>query len=338
MPRTNVKNDSMKKQGSQQSMKRVPRPPQAPQNGNSSFGSRRGGRRQRRPPNGADDLIKQAGQRGTDFRAPVRDVPSGRMNSLVPAGVINLVPVTATVYDRAVSYLAMGIVLKAMHHGYNWKDASGTITPYGSYLRIIAVVKAAMAGSAPLIQQAPDWFWVLLQALKQKVVPFKTGRVKYDWQFVDSGQGDGNALNLGAPSTAEAYVLFWGRTGLTTQTVNGIPVIGAFSPTAQDQEDSLADLFAWFVTNRNSKMMQESDAPQFMLNDTSAFSSVYATFGNSFFSPAGVRSDVQSERQIDSPILSKFAQWNSEETPGYRGNQKYITSGGSACYLGARIC
>lgn len=280
-----------------------------------------------------DKLLKAVGQRGTDPRAPQNQVKSSIKNSLVAAGYTNTLTVTAEAQDRAIAYVAMGIVLKALKNGYQWKNGSSGICPYNAFLRIITVLRSFMEGSELLVTNAPAWFWTLCNAIKPKIASFKTGQLRYDWQVWTSGQGTDVTFNLNG---ADPYFLYWGVPGLVEETVNGFQVL---SPppniTEAAQIESLQDLFGWYNSNQGHEL---TTMPTFNVDrDTSAFTAVYPELGSSFFSPGACKTTLYSERQIDCPILAKFATYQPLTEAQYRGWQKGGTSGGSASYLGARM-
>jgi hypothetical protein len=282
---------------------------------------------------GQDRLLKAVGQRGTDPRSPQKQTPNSIQNSLVVSGYTTTLPVLAEAQNRAISYVAMGIVLKALKNGYQWKNGPTGISPYNAFLRIISILRSYMNGAEPLLTNAPSWFWTLCHAIKPKIVPFKTGQVRYDWTIFETGNGDDVTFSL---SGGQPYYIFWGVSGLSETTVNGFQILTPPPITTEEaQIESLQDLFGWFNSTYGHKL---TTTPVFDVDsDTSAFTAVYPELGSSFFTPGGAKTTIYSERQVDCPILAKFATYQPLTSAQYRGWQKGGTSGGSSCYLGARM-
>jgi len=280
----------------------------------------------------ADKLLQLQGQRGTDIRSPVGDSTIAVRDQQVVAGSNGITAIKCTYTDRAISDLAAGIVLKAMRHGYKWSDSSFGDCPYYAFRYLITIIKSAMNGTIPQIQQAPMWFWCLLYAIKQKTVNFKTAQVKYSWVETLSGESDDVAFTLG--TGPDAYTLFWGVTG--SSTINEIPVLAAppaYDPTTNQGATALNQMFSFYSGAGSGALVGDPGKTPFDY-DTSAFAACYAEMGSSFFTPGGLKTTFYSERQVDSPVLSKIAEY--QDGP-WRGWQKAGVTGGSTFYTGGRI-
>jgi len=277
----------------------------------------------------ASALMKVQGLHGTDVRAPTGKTVVAAQEDMTVSGSTNVLPVKCVYIDRSVSYLAMGIVLKACQRGFVSSDSSFKTAPYYAFRYIIDCVKSAMAGNIPQIQQAPIWFWDLLYAVKQKTVRFKTSEVKYSWVEQLSGQADDVAFVLG--TAPDAYTLFWGVPG-GAGTVNEIPVLAAPPAYVDQGPDSFNAMLSYYTGTGAGAMTGDPGSSPFD-RDSSAFAAVFPEIGESFFSPGAYKNTLQSERQIDCPVLAKFAQYQDGV---YRGWQQEKVSAGSACYLGGR--
>lgn len=307
------------KKGKGQSGERPKMPPR-PWRGEGSSGS------------AASALMKVQGLHGTDVRAPVGKTAGGAKDDMVVTGSTNVLPVKCVFIDRSVSYLAMGIVLKACQKGFISSDSSFKTCPYYAFRYIIECVKSAMDGNIPQLQQAPLWFWDLLYAMKQKTVRFKTSEVKYSWVEQQSGLADDVAFVLG--TAVDAYVLFWGVPG-GAGSINQIPLLAAppaYTPGTKQGPDSFNAMLSFYGGEGQGMMTGDPGSSPFD-RDSSAFAAVFPELGESFFSPGAFKNTLQSERQIDCPVLAKFAQYQDSL---YRGWQQEKVSAGSACYLGAR--
>jgi len=89
---------------------------------------------------------------------------------------------------------------------------------------------------------------------------------------------------------------------------------------------------SYYSGDGHGKMLGDPGSSPFD-RDASAFAAVFPEIGESFFSPGAFKNTLQSERQIDCPVLAKFAQYQDVI---YRGWQQEKVSAGSACYLGSR--
>jgi len=281
-----------------------------------------------------DALIRAQHVRGTDIRSISRVTQTEKFSASVVAGVTPCTRIVAFVNDRSVSYLAMGIVLRSIKKGLLAQQVS-TPVPYYSFVYLVQAFKNAMQGTVPTIQTAPRWFWEICYALKKKVSAFKTGEVAYEWQINDTGQGDNQNFELGVGE--DAYSIFWGTTG-TGITVDGFPAWGADAPyTDALGAGAISALFNLYEGVGLGTQVGDPGLNAYMYKDTSSYAVVFPELGQSFFSPGGARSTIYSERQIDSPMFSKFAEYQPPGTALWRGWQKAGVTGCSSSYIGPRI-
>lgn len=282
-------------------------------------------------------LLRDEGVRGVDVRSPSVATPSQRYEKSTVTGTVPTTKVSATVTDRSVSYLAMGIVLRAIKQGMiSQVITNATGAPYYCFRYLIDAFKNAMQGTIPAIQQAPMWFWVLVHAIKKKNGTCKTGYVSYEWIIEDTGLGDDQVFSLGVGE--DSYSVFWG-TSLSGSTVNGFPVLAPIPPYTQALgESAISALFDQFSAIGMGRQIADPGTSVCTERDTSAFCVVYPELGNSYESPGALRSTYYSERQVDSPLFAKFAIYQPPSTPNWRGWNKAGTTAGTTCYIGPRLC
>lgn len=286
----------------------------------------------------ADNLLRAQGLRGTDVRSPDGGTAAAVKQSLVLIGSNQVTPSIVDYNDRAVSYLAMGIVLKAIKSGFkaNFNGLENVnICPYYAFRYLIDIIKQAMAGSIPQLQTAPRWLWHLLFAVKAKTCNFKTAKIKYSWNELSSGLPD--SVNFVLGTAGNSYSVFWGVLDGSGNTVDGFPVLATppnWDPVGLPNQgpDSLNVMFSYLTGPQSELISQPSDST--FDNDSSAFCAVYPEIGESFFSQGGLKDSCYSERNIDSPILAKFGVYQERN---WRGWQKLMVTGGSSTYLGGRI-
>jgi len=278
----------------------------------------------------ANAMLHAAGARGTEILADAAQSPVGIAVDLVVPGSSSVVPVIATIEDRTISYLAMGIVLRAIKKGL-LQSQVGTSVPYYCFRYLIDAFTSCLKSGISLITEAPLFYWEIFHALKPKQINFKTGSISYTWEIVVTGQGDDQVFELGTASTS--YALFWGTAG-SASSVNGFPVLGAVPAYTQDLGLSVISKLWNYAAGRETKLIPDPGVKCTMYNDTSAFSVVYPEIGSSFFSVGAYRTTIYSERHIDSPILAKFAMYQPVGTPLYRGWQKAGLGAGSSSSVG----
>jgi len=226
-------------------------PSKQPKQSRAQGGQRRE-RRRNTLESAPDRLLKIQGNHGTDIRTPDGQTRGAAHDAMVVSGSSNVLSVSCNYIDRSVSYLAMGIVLKAMQKGYRYTDGSFLTCPYYAFRYIIDCVKSAMAGNIPQLQQAPMWFWDLLYALKQKTVRFKTAEIKYSWVELTSGQADDVAFTLG--TAVDAYTLFWGVGG-SLLTINVFQFLEHLRHTRPDQFKVPVHLMLCFHSTQEKELV-----------------------------------------------------------------------------------
>jgi len=278
----------------------------------------------------ADDRLHAAGAKGTEIMTDAAQASTGLAADLVLPGSSSVVPVLATIDDRSISYLAMGIVLRAIKRGLLQSQVSSAV-PYYCFRYLIDAFTSCLKSGISIITEAPLFYWEIFHALKPKQVNFKTGAVSYSWDIVVSGQGDDQVFELGTGATS--YAVYWG-TGGSADSVNGFPVLGSVPPYTQELGLEVISKLWNYAAGRETKLIPDPGVQCTMYNDTSAFSVVYPEIGASFFSVGAFRTTIYSERHIDSPILAKFATYQPVGTPKYRGWQKAGLGAGSSSSVG----
>jgi hypothetical protein len=283
----------------------------------------------------------EVGAHGVNPRLDTNEKPLNPQIADQSPGSITRVQVRARVQDRAIAYLAMGIVLKAIKKGSEAAQKS-TEFPYYQWRYLIDVITNTMTGGTMLLTTAPRWLWELLYALKPKERPCKTGSVSYSWDIINTGYGTDQQFQLGTGE--DNYSVFWG-TGVVesgTSSVNGFPVLGAVA--AYDPNNTTVNSAAlaalWpFLTNNISDIIGDPGADGVCTgHDTSAFSVVYPELGESYGSPGAVKTTIYSERHIDSPLLCQFAMYQPVGTPLWRGWNEARQGSGSPCMIGPVLC
>lgn len=277
-----------------------------------------------------DARLHAAGAKGTEILADVAESVVGMAADLVVPGSSSVIPVIATIEDRTISYLAMGIVLRAIKKGLMQSQTTDAV-PYYCFRYLIDAFSSCLESGVSLITEAPSWYWEIFHALKPKQVSFKTGAVSYSWKVVPTGQANDQVFELG--TGASQYAIFWG-TGGSGDAVNGFPVLGTVLPYTQVLGLAAIAKLWNYSGGRESKLIPDPGLACKMYNDTSAFSVVYPEIGASYFSVGAFRTTIYSERHIDSPILAKFAMYQPPGTPVYRGWQKAALGAGSASSVG----
>jgi len=288
-------------------------------------------------PTGADVLIKAEGGQGTDPRDPSHGTTSAARVALTLPSQLPVTKVVATVDDRAVSYIAMGIVLRAIKHGLLSQQTSTPI-PYYAFRYLNDALVSAMQGTVPALQQAPNWFWELLYAVKPKTAKCKTGQVSYSWNIIQSGQGFEQAFALG--SAADQYFIFWGNgANPDVESVNGFAALGPVPAyTVELGQTAISSLWNVYATQGLGQMVGDPGDGAFLFRDTSAFSVVYPEIGDSYFASGGLKTTIYSERNIDAPVLAKLAKYQPAGSTDWRGWHKAGASALSPCYMGTRAC
>jgi hypothetical protein len=238
---------------------------------------------------------------------------------------------------RSLAYLAMGIVLRALKHGWMGSNTIADKQPYFAFRYLIDTFTNALQGSFPALQSAPKWLWEICAALNPKTENFKVSKIVYTGAAVDGGIGEDVSFSLGAGD--ESYVLFWGQTGIVT--VNDFPTL--MSPGVYDQltngQASAQAMFEFFPQEGlNVRETQPEPSSLVMTHDTSAFAAVYSELGASYFNPAGMSHETFSERFISAPVFAKFVPYQGDgDEDNWRGFHRFAKSGGSASYIGPRL-
>lgn len=86
-----------------------------------------------------------------------------------------------------------------------------------------------------------------------------------------------------------------------------------------------------------TKLISDPESKAYTFKDTSAFSVVYPELGGSYLTPNAMRSTIYCERNIDSPLFAKFANYQPEGTEDWRGWHKAGVTGGSSALIGPAL-
>jgi hypothetical protein len=280
----------------------------------------------------ANTRVHETGMTGVDPRAGINESVTANQRMVQAVGSTTTLKVTAVTTDRSVSYLAMGIVLKAIKNG-SLSAQQSTEYPYWQFRYLVDVFTSIMLTGVVKLTVAPRWFWNLCYSLKPKVAPCKNGHADYIWKIQTTGQTNDEAFSLGA--SIDEYTLFWG-TFPSGNEVDGFPVLAPI-PTPYTDEAGLSSMSGlWpFVTPSGEELIADP-GPEGVLTskDTSAFSVVYPELGESFNAPGASRTTIYSERKIDCPMLAQFGQYQPNGTQFWRGWHKSRLGGGSSSSIG----
>lgn len=300
---------------------------------------RRVRRRNRKPVKDHDIVAVASGAHGTDVRAPAHTRKRIGEQPFAVSSQDPTLNVIAPIYYRPLAYLAMGIVLRAIKHGWGGGVGASDKIPYYAWRYLFDAFVSALNGAVPALQSAPLWLWEIFAALNPKTESFKTGRIVYTGNAVDDGEGLEVEFQLGLVS--EAYSIFWGIPG--SATVNGFNVLEppAAPYSADLGQASVQSMFDYYEgTGMNKRMTPPDPSQLIMTHDTSAFSPVYSEEGASFFSPCGAANEIFSERQIHSPLFAKFVFYQDtgvNEDYLWRGFHQIRKGGMGSSYIGPRM-
>lgn len=289
----------------------------------------------RKKADSARELAAREGQRGVDSRSQaVSAIP---LQASFVSEVTDVAVDSVATYDTtSISSLALGVVLNGIKKGWlNQTNDVGTASslgyPYYAYVKLYQSFTSAMLGTVPTLQNAPRWYWHIVQALNPKTLNYKTGRVNLKWN-VDVGAAN-VVPDLIFPYLGGNAVLGIAQFGAPT--VNGfIPVIGPGPYTADLGDAAINSLFTFYKAEGMTQMCPTFETP--CTKTGSAFAVCGAELGNSSGNGGGVISTIYSETAIHMPVLAKLAQYQPTGS-FYRGWQRIQVSGGSPCYTIPRL-
>jgi hypothetical protein len=282
-------------------------------------------------------LLKQVGGSGVDLRSRVNAVPGGQKTDLLVTGVDPSLDIQAVYDDRALQYLAMGTLLRAIKRGWLTQLADAGQHPYYAFRYLLDAYRSAANGSIPQLQQAPIYVWEVCYGLKPKTERFKTGTINYTTFDLDSlSEGDPAVIYELGP-TDEMFHLYWGLTSGGTPDVNGFSILlgPPASYTQAFGEKAIKCVWQAFDNTGLNKLVGDPGTDAFLCDDTSAMVASYSEFGQSYAAPGGCAVSLSSERFITCPIMSKFVTYQEQDF-GWRGWHEYRKSAGSATYIGPR--
>jgi len=280
-------------------------------------------------------IAAQEGQRGIDSRAQSASAVSFE-HSFVSEVTDVAIDSYATYDTASIQSLALGAVLNGIKKGWlNQTDDVAGISnlgyPYYAYVKLYQSFISAMLGTVPTLQNAPRWYWHVVQALAPKTLNYKTGRVNLKF-VVEAGAAaavpDYEFSYLGG--TAVLGIQVFGAA-----TVNGFLTVTSPAPYTPELGDAaINSLFTFYKADGLTEMSPTYETP--CRKTGSAFAVCGAELGNSSGDGGGVISTIYSETPIHMPLLSKIAKYQ----PGgsyYRGWQRIQVSGGSPCYTLPRM-
>lgn len=281
------------------------------------------------------NVQKLLGGKGQSLNAPSNDLESLR-SSMVVATMTKVLPIEATVPNKAIQNLSLGIVLKALKSGLAANIRGMSTNPFYMYRYLTDTFAAAMTGTVPKLQQAPVWFWELVYAIRKKQVSFKLSDVNYSWIF-QSTISDEVPIPMGIGSQAYSVVL--SQDSLPGQVLGFSLLAPTVVPYTQVLgEEAIGNLWAYCVGPAvMTKLVGDLGEKAYMYRDSSAFAVVYPELGDSFETSGGLKITVYSERQIDSPLMAKFSTYQPAGTAVWRGWQKAAATGGSTCLIGPTL-
>jgi len=285
----------------------------------------------------SDAVLHETGTKGEEIRNVSRAPKDSLKEKLVLPSADPSLDVPVKIDSRALQYLALGTVLRALRRGWLAQAVDPTINPYYAFIYLYNSYAAAVQGVIPQIAAAPRYFWELCYALKPKTVSFKTGQINYSPSVVDTLDEGVPAVRylIGGPS--EQLAVFWGVPG-QTGSVNGFPILIGPSAPYSDKlgEASIASLWQVFSGDGMNQIVADVGQDKSRLyKNSSAFAAVYAELGQSWQAAGAMATTIQSERFIQSPMLSKFTVYQDSEF-FWRGWHEYRKSAGSATYIAPR--
>jgi hypothetical protein len=274
------------------------------------------------------------GGKGEDLSSQANLSKEGRRGTMVVETQQTKVSITAIMPDRALEFVAMGVVLKGIQRGWMSSFIVGE-QPYYAWRYIIDALNSVLQGGQPIIQNAPIWLWELLAALAPKSSPFKTAFIDYKWQVNPFGLGVAPVYIYSGPSDPKS--ICWGTPG--TSTVNGYPVLNVPLPATYDQQLNGAASFSAlcrFLGEEGLNKMCPAITQPFLQRDVSSFAVTYPEIGQSYGTNGALAQTIYSEVNILSPLLSKFAEYQ-EPGPFYRGWHRALKGALSPTYVGCRM-
>jgi len=280
-----------------------------------------------------DKSYHEAGGHGINVLANAHEAEVNKQNDAVIPTASSTLSVTVEVQDRSISYLAMGIILRAIKRGLMTTQLNFEY-PYYSFRYLIEAFTSAAQSGVSIITEAPMWYWEIFHAIKPKIANFKTASIQYKWQILETGLGNEQVFNLGLGQ--DNYAVYWG-TGATGSSVNGFPVLGpAPLYTSELGLATIASLWS-FCSATTTPLIPDPGDKCATFGDTSMFAVTYPELGASFNSPGAFRTTIYSERHIDSPLFAKFGIYQPPGTSLWRGWHKAGLGGGSASMIGPQI-
>jgi len=287
-----------------------------------------------RQPRQPVNIQKLLGGKGQNINAPSNDLESLRQAMTVQT-MTSVLPIECTVPIKAIENLSLGIVLHALKHGLSAGTRGPDTNPYNMYCYLTEVFVGAMQGTVPKLQQAPCWFWELIYAIKKKESKFKLSSVSYSWLVPDLIT-DVSPIVMGVGAQAYSVCL---SASLLPGNVLSFPLIDTNPAyTTAIGEKAITNLWAYCRgTEKMTVLIGDPGESAYMDKDSSSFAVVYPELGDSYQTSGALKNTIYSERQIDSPLLAKFATYQPSGTAVWRGWQKAGASAGSTALIGPTL-
>lgn len=293
-------------------------------------------RANKKPETKAQKLLESTGGHGTEIRSISSRGKAADKAALVLPSQDPTLDVAVLYTSRALMYLAMGTVLRAIKRGYLSLLTDTDDSCYYAFRYLFEAYCQAVNGTIPALQQAPLYVWEICYALRPKTEAFKTGTINFQGvirDLVDTGIPNID-FPLG-PGPDEDYHIFWGNPGITQ--VNGFLTLQPPStPYSQALgESAIKSLWQCFDKDGLCILVGDPGTGCVLAHDTSSFAMNYSEIGTSYGAPGGMSTTLYSERFISSPMLSKFCEYQADNSP-WRGFHSFHKSAGSATYIGPR--
>jgi len=293
---------------------------------------RKGVKAQERVDSPARLIAKREGQRGIDSRSQTVSAITEEEEFVSQATDVSI-DQKVQYSDYSIQALAAGPVFLALKKGWLTQvgdgDDSSSSTPYHAYVKLYQSFLAAMQGTDMPLANAPDWYWHVTQALASKILPFKTGRISYEWNMEAGAETvvpSPGIEFIGGESTF--YVPDY-----TAPLVNGfVPLEIPAGYTPELGGEAIDSLFKFYRSEGMTKLM--ATHPTIGLKTGSAFAVCGAELGSSGSNVSGVINTIYSATPLNVPLFSKFGVYQDTI---FQGWQRIQLSGAGPCYVIPRM-
>jgi len=183
-------------------------------------------------------------------------------------------------------------------------------------------------GVYPTLLTAPAWYWVLMDAMCPKTVPFRSGYADYRWEVYEDVQ---TFVPFAVVNTYPTVVFGYANPSAPTVNLWTTVTLGTYNP--QISEEAVQSMFNFSEVNTGMLQRAPYSATKFS-KDISAFAAVGSLYGGSNTTTGGLALEIFSESFVDCPILSKFS---SKDERGLRGSAHISRNSGSPYYVVPRM-